>query len=85
LSGLVLVIAVVALMVGRGDGDLARVGEFPDTTSPGLAILGGALLAYYSFVGFETSANVIEEVRNPSRVYPRALFGALITAGVVYV
>ncbi|PRC46379.1 amino acid permease, partial [Mycobacterium sp. ITM-2017-0098] len=42
LSGLVLVIAVVALMVGRGDGDLARVGEFPDTTSPGLAILGGA-------------------------------------------
>ncbi|PRC42637.1 amino acid permease, partial [Mycobacterium sp. ITM-2017-0098] len=42
-------------------------------------------LAYYSFVGFETSANVIEEVRNPSRVYPRALFGALITAGVVYV
>lgn len=85
LSGLVLVIAVVALMVGRGDGDLARVGEFPDTTSPGLAILGGAILAYYSFVGFETSANVIEEVRNPSRVYPRALFGALITAGVVYV
>lgn len=85
LSGLVIVIAVVALMVGGGNGDVGRAGEFPDATSPGLAILGGAILAYYSFVGFETSANVIEEVKDPSRVYPRALFGALITAGLVYV
>lgn len=85
LSGLVLVVGVVALMVGRGDGDLARVGELPDGTTPALAILGGAILAYYSFVGFETSANVVEEIRDPSRVYPRALFGALLTAGVVYV
>lgn len=85
LSGLVLVVGVVALMVGRGDGDLARVGELPDGTTPALAILGGAILAYYSFVGFETSANVVEEIRDPSRVYPRALFGALLTAGLVYV
>ena len=85
LSGLVLVIVVVAMMLGRGEGDIARAGEFPDATNPGLAILGGAILAYYSFVGFETSANVIEEVRDPGRVYPRALFGALLTAGVVYI
>ena len=26
-----------------------------------------------------------EEIRDPSRVYPKALFGALLTAGVVYV
>jgi APA family basic amino acid/polyamine antiporter len=49
-----------------------------------MAILGGAIVAYYSFVGFETSANVAEEIRNPSKVYPAALFGALVTAGVVY-
>lgn len=84
LSGLVLVIAVVALMVGRGDGDLGRIGDVPDGTTPALAILGGAILAYYSFVGFETSANIVEESKDPSRVYPRALFGALITAGIVY-
>ncbi|MBB2991669.1 amino acid transporter [Mycolicibacterium iranicum] len=83
-SGLILVIVVVALMVGRGDGDVGRVTEFPDGTTPALAILGGAILAYYSFVGFETSANVVEEIKDPSRVYPRALFSALITAGVVY-
>jgi hypothetical protein len=45
-------------------------------------VLAAAVLAYYSFVGFETSANVAEEVRDVRRVYPRALFGALLTAGL---
>jgi basic amino acid/polyamine antiporter, APA family len=53
--------------------------------SPLPAVLGAALLAFYSFVGFETSANVAEETVNPARNYPRALFGGLLTAGVVYV
>jgi APA family basic amino acid/polyamine antiporter len=85
LSGLVIVIVVVAVMLGRGDGDVTRVTEFAPGTNPALATLGAAIIAYYSFVGFETSANVAEEIRNPRKVYPAALFGALLTAGVVYV
>lgn len=84
-SGLVIVVVAVATMLGAGGGDISRVTEFPAGSSPALAILGGAIIAYYSFVGFETSANVAEEIRDPSRVYPRALIGALLTAGVVYV
>ncbi|PPF64023.1 amino acid permease [Clavibacter michiganensis] len=84
-SGLVIVVVAVAVMLGGGGGDISRVTEFPSETAPGLAVLGGAVIAYYSFVGFETSANVAEEVRDPSRVYPRALFGALLAAGVVYI
>jgi amino acid transporter len=84
-TGLVIVIVAVAVMLGGGRGDLARVTEFPVGANPAVATLGAAIVAYYSFVGFETSANVAEEVREPSRVYPRALFGALATAGVVYV
>lgn len=84
LSGLLIVIVAVAMMVGGGRGEVGRVVEFPDGATPALAILAGAIVAYYSFVGFETSANVAEEIRNPSKVYPTALFGALITAGVVY-
>lgn len=84
-SGLVIVVVVVAVMLGSGGGDLGRIGEFRDGVSPAIATLGAAIIAYYSFVGFETSANVAEEVRNPSKVYPKALFAALITAGVVYV
>jgi amino acid transporter len=84
LSGLLIVIIAVSLMVGGGRGDVSRIAQFPDGATPALAILGGAIVAYYSFVGFETSANVVEEIRNPSKVYPTALFGALITAGVLY-
>ncbi|UYO98588.1 APC family permease [Microbacterium sp. M28] len=84
-SGLVIVVAVVAVFVGGGGGDVSRVVETPEGSATGLAILAGAIVAYYSFVGFETSANVIEEVKSPTRTYPRALFGALLAAGVVYV
>ena len=84
LSGLVIVIVVVAVMLGRGDGDASRITEFAPGSNPALATLGAAIIAYYSFVGFETSANVAEEIRNPRKIYPAALFGALLTAGVVY-
>jgi len=83
-SGLVIVIATVGIMLGRGDGDVSRITQFPEDSIPALAVLGGAVIAYYSFVGFEASANIAEEVQNPSKVYPKALFGALLTAGVVY-
>lgn len=84
LSGLLIVIVAVSVMVGGGRGEVDRITQFPDGSVPAMAILGGAIVAYYSFVGFETSANVAEEIRNPSKVYPAALFGALVTAGVVY-
>lgn len=84
-SGLVLVIVAVAVMLGAGGGDVSRALTFAEGVDPVFAVFGAALLAYYSFVGFETSANVIEEVRDPSRVYPKALFWSLITAGVMYV
>lgn len=85
LSGLVIVIVVVAVFVGGGGGDVSRVMEAPEGSNVAIAVLSGAVIAYYSFVGFETSANMIEEVKNPRRTYPRALFAALFTAGAVYV
>ena len=83
-SGLVLVVILGALVLGRGDGDVGRVTEFPEGVSVTSGVLAASLLAYYSFVGFETSANVAEEVRDVRRVYPRALFGSLLVAGLVY-
>ncbi|MGM3422337.1 APC family permease [Pseudomonas benzopyrenica] len=83
LSGLVIVVAAAAWFVAQGQGEPARLLEV-DAPSATLAILSASLLAFYSFVGFETSANLAEEVRDVSRVYPRALFGALVIAGIVY-
>ncbi|WP_203135239.1 APC family permease [Microbacterium sp. JZ31] len=84
LSGLVIVVVAVGLLLAGGGGDVSRVLQPPTETAVPLAVLSGAIIAYYSFVGFETSANVIEEVRDPSRSYPRALFGSLLVAGAVY-
>jgi basic amino acid/polyamine antiporter, APA family len=85
LSGLVIVIAAGALLWSRGQADASRALEFPAGTNPALATLSAAIIAYYAFVGFETSANVVEEIREPARVYPKALFSALCVAGLVYV
>lgn len=85
-GGLLLVIGLGTWVVLRGDGDMSRLTDLGTTNQgPTAALLSGAVLAYYSFVGFETSVNVAEETRNPRRSYPTALFGALITAGAVYV
>ncbi|OSC57757.1 amino acid permease [Streptomyces sp. 4F] len=85
-GGLLVIVALGAWLLLRGDGDVGRLGEL-GTPEKGAAaaVLSGSVLAYYSFVGFETSVNVAEETRDPRRSYPRALFGALATAGAVYV
>ncbi|WP_244315872.1 APC family permease, partial [Streptomyces albidochromogenes] len=85
-GGLLVIVALGAWLLLRGDGDpgrLVRLGT-PEKGAAA-AVLSGSVLAYYSFVGFETSVNVAEETRDPRRSYPRALFGALATAGAVYV
>jgi amino acid transporter len=85
-SGLLIIVALGGWLLLRGDGDVERLTHLgaPGHNAAG-AVLSGSVLAYYSFVGFETSVNVAEETRNPRRAYPRALFGALATAGAVYV
>ncbi|MBX9245745.1 amino acid permease [Actinotalea ferrariae] len=84
LTGLLLVVVVGAIVLARGDGEGVGPLDVPEGTSLGAAVLASALIAFYSFVGFETSANLAEEVRDVSRVYPRALFGSMVTAGLVY-
>ena len=83
-SGLLLVVLLAARFVMDGNGEPSRVMQFTPGVSPAIAVLGAALIAFYSFVGFEVSANVAEEVKDVRRNYPRALFGALLVAGLVY-
>jgi APA family basic amino acid/polyamine antiporter len=84
ITGLILIILIGAAALGGGTGDPGRAFEFKEGTSVLSAILAGTVLAFYALIGFDDSVNVAEETRNPSRNYPRAIFGALILAGVVY-
>ncbi|MGW0494670.1 APC family permease [Streptomyces sp. NPDC003007] len=85
-GGLAFIVVLGAWLLLRGEGDVGRLTQL-GTPEKGAAaaVLSGSVLAYYSFVGFETSVNAAEETRDPRRSYPRALFGALATAGAVYV
>ncbi len=48
------------------------------------AILLGALLAFYAFIGFEDMVNMAEEVKQPERTLPKAIFSALLISSVLY-
>jgi basic amino acid/polyamine antiporter, APA family len=82
--GLLLIVLIGIVTLSTGSGEPGRAFEFNEGTSVLLAIMAGAALSFYALIGFEDSVNVAEETQNPSRVYPRALLGGLLVAGVLY-
>lgn len=84
MTGLIIIIVVAAIVFGSGGGEPARLTTFADGVPPMSGAFAATITAFFSFLGFEAAANMAEEVKDPSRSYPRALFGAIITAGVVY-
>jgi amino acid transporter len=85
LTGLLLVTAIGLAFLLDGGGDPGRALEFKAGEAVPLAILSGASLAFFALIGFEDSVNVAEETREPSRVFPPALFAGLGTALGVYI
>jgi amino acid transporter len=84
ISGLLLIVLIGVVTLGTGTGEPARAFEFKEGVSLLPAVLTGTVLAFYALIGFDDAVNVAEEVRHPSRIYPRAIFGGLLAAGVVY-
>jgi basic amino acid/polyamine antiporter, APA family len=82
--GLVIIVAIGIAALGEGSGDFSRNFEFREGESVVFVLLGGTALAFYAMIGFEDSVNVAEETRAPERTYPRALFGGIAIAGVLY-
>jgi amino acid transporter len=81
-----LLVLVVAGLGNWGSVDLLHFG--PPGGEPSLpmtALLAGAALAFYAFIGFEDICNVAEEVREPQRTIPRAILLSLAISTVVYV
>lgn len=83
--GLVLVVAVGA----RYWGSVDYFETPPDPTNGaglgGPLVLQGAVLTFYSFVGFEDMINVSEEVENPRKNFPIAVVVALAVTTVIYI
>ncbi len=82
--GLVIIIVIGVAALLNGDGDAGRNLDFPEGENVALAIVGGAALSFYALIGFEDAVNVAEETKDPARNFPKALFGGLLIAGVIY-
>jgi len=59
--------------------------DLPATWPAWNGVLSGAFIAFFAFLGFETLANIAEEVRDPHRIVPRGIVGAIIASVFVYV
>ena len=58
----------------------------PSVTDSGawFAVLLGAFIAFYAFIGFEDMVNMAEEVKTPESTLPKAIIAALLLSSVLY-
>lgn len=89
-SGLLLIILVGASVWLSGDAVVPTALDQPvveATEFSGIAtgVLSGAAIAFFAFVGFEDMINVAEEVREPERIFPKAILLAVSICGTIYI
>ncbi|GAA0388055.1 amino acid permease [Acrocarpospora corrugata] len=82
--GLLVIIAIGVYALIAGEGNPGRALEFHPVNGAFLGVLGGTALAFYALLGFEDSVNLAEEAKDPQRDFPRALFGGLAIAALIY-
>jgi APA family basic amino acid/polyamine antiporter len=85
-AGLLIVIAVGVRY--WGSVDLFETPPASETGYEGIGLLmlmQGAVLTFFSFIGFEDTINVAEEAKNPRRVLPIGIITAMIAATLIYI
>jgi APA family basic amino acid/polyamine antiporter len=83
-GGLVLIIGAGVVF---GTGVVSRVPEIWPATGDAaawIAVAGTSLIAVFAFIGFEHLVNVAEELKDPTRTLPRALFLTLGLTAIFY-
>lgn len=79
----------MVIYVGFGDisWDMKTLNSFipPINFSVINAIILGAFLAFYAFIGFEDMVNIAEEVIDPSNTMPKAILITLVIATFIYI
>jgi amino acid transporter len=85
----VLVIALAAVMVFAGSGDLDNLtsrgitAADPNYFAIGGGLMAGMIMGLTTLVGFDSAANLAEEAKDPFRSVPRAIVASVVAAGVL--
>lgn len=95
INGFIVIGNIVAILVMSVAGLLhAQVGHWTPFIPPNTGHFGqfgisgvcaGAALVFYAYVGFDAVSTMSQETRNPTRVVPLALIGALVICTFLYV
>jgi amino acid transporter len=83
---LAIVIVIGFIAISGGDSDLSRITVFDSSEDKGLfaAVTIATAIAFFSMVGFEDSVNMVEETKNPERIFPKMMFTGLGIAVIIY-
>ncbi len=86
MAALAIVIVIGFVAIGGGDSDLSRITVFENPEEKGLfaAVTIATAIAFFSMVGFEDSVNMVEETKNPEKIFPRMMFTGLGIAVIIY-
>ncbi len=82
----ILAFSIWVIIKVAGDTGLSAQPFNPSSSDQGWnGIFFGMLYAVIMFIGFESSANLAEETKNPRKHIPLAIFGSCIAVGIFYV
>lgn len=86
MTALAIVIAIGLSVMAQGDGDFDRITVFESPSDKGLfmAVTIATAIAFFSMVGFEDSVNMVEETKEPERIFPRMMLTGLGIAVLIY-
>lgn len=86
ITALAIVIGVGFYAMAQGDADFGRVTTFENPEGKGLflAVTAATSIAFFAMVGFEDSVNMVEETKDPERIFPRTMITGLGIAVIIY-
>jgi amino acid transporter len=86
MTALAIVIGVGFWAMSQGDGDISRITTFESPEDKGLflAVTAATSVAFFAMVGFEDSVNMVEETKEPERIFPRMMLTGLGVAVIFY-
>lgn len=84
-SGLLVVIAAGIFFLGKSEVNYLSFAPELEGQNKTQAVLSGAVLAFFAFIGFEDMVKASEEVKEPQKNLPRAILLTLAITGVIYI
>src|SRR5918994_1928449 len=87
MTALCIVIGVGFFVLTQGTGNAGEIFVFNDYQDKGLflAVTAATSIAFFAMVGFEDSVNMVEETKEPEKIFPRTMLMGLGIAALLYI